>query len=50
MLMSTFGFGCNVSHYQAEGGLKTAIKALKAIRSRGNMNFGRCIIPMMYDL
>ena len=36
MLMSAFGFGCNVSHYQAKQGLKFAIKALIVIRSGEN--------------
>ena len=36
MLMSAFGFGCNVSHYQAKRGLKFAIKALIVIRSGEN--------------
>ena len=34
--MSAFGFGCNVSHYQAKQGLKFAIKALIVIRSGEN--------------
>ena len=34
--MSAFGFGCNVSHYQAKRGLKFAIKALIVIRSGEN--------------
>ena len=36
MLMSAFGFGCNVSHYEAKQGLKFAIKALIVIRSGEN--------------
>ena len=34
--MSAFGFGCNVSHYEAKQGLKFAIKALIVIRSGEN--------------
>ena len=34
--ISAFGFGCNVSHYQAKRGLKFAIKALIVIRSGEN--------------
>ena len=34
--ISAFGFGCNVSHYEAKQGLKFAIKALIVIRSGEN--------------